>query len=273
MSNESKFVQPTVSTFSVTKGGRVAETYACLSQWDLSQSLDENLRRFREENPIFASTEAWLKEMRRILRARFGDIERHRTLICLAKGGVPQAVWAPILLWHLCLRELLLSDFLETWLYPRKRDGLLRLRSADVRVYIEGLEARGFVDRQWTPNTISRMASGIPTYASDFGLLRGKAVKEVAPYHLPDEALLYILHWLAEESASAERILGDVRWQRFLMSRQDVEQELLRLHQLRRLRFDVMGSVIALEFPFRSVSSYVEHLVGYRVERASKGAA
>lgn len=273
MTKEGTFAHPTISTFSVTKGGRIAETYACFSQWDLSQTLDENLKRFREENPIFAGTEAWLKEMRRILRVRFGDIERHRTLICLAQGELPQAVWAPILLWHLCLRELLLSDFLDTWLYPRKREGLLRVRSEDVRDYIEGLEVRGLVDRVWTPNTISRMASGIPAYASDFGLIRGKTVKEIVPYHLPDEALLYVLHWLAAESASPERMLSDARWRRFLMSRQDVEQELLRLHQLRRLRFDVMGSVLALELPFRSVSSYVEHLVGYRMERASKGAA
>lgn len=273
MTNKSPSIQPTISTFSVTKGGRVAETYACLSQWDLSKSLDENLQRFRDENLISASTEAWLKEMRRILRVRFGDIERHRTLICLAKGGMPQAVWAPILLWHLCLRELLLADFLESWLYPRKKEGLLRVRSDDMHAYLEGLKARGLLDRQWTQSTMSRMASGIPAYAGDFGLLRGKSVKEIVPYHLPDEALLYVLHWLAEGAASAEKILNDIRWRRFLMSRQDVEQELLRLHQLRRLRFDVLGSVVALELPFQSVSSYVEHLVGYGVERASKGAA
>ena len=273
MTRKRTLPQPTVSTFSVTKGGRVAETYACFSQWDFSQTLDSNLRKFREENPIFAGTEAWLKEMRRILRVRFGDIGHHHTLISLAKGGLAQTVWAPILLWHLCFRELLLSDFLENWLYPRKRDGFLRVHSEELRHYIGGLESRGLVDRQWTPNTVSRMASGIPAYAGDFGLLRGRVVREIAPYHLPDEALLYVLQWLAEESASAERTLSDSRWRRLLMSRQDVEQELLRLHQLRRLRFDAMGSVIALELPFRSVTSYVEHLVGYRVERASEGAA
>lgn len=273
MIREHRSVHPTVSTFSVTKGGRVAETYACFSRWDLSRTLDENLERLREENPIHAGTEAWLKEMRRILRVRFGDIESHCPLICLAKGGLPQDVWTPILLWHLCLRELLLSDFLETWLYPRKVEGLLRVRSEDVRDYIEGLRARGLIDREWTPNTISRMASGLPAYASDLGLLRGKTVKEIVPYHLPDEALLYVLHWLAEETASTDKALNDIRWRRFLMARHDVEQELLRLHQLRRLRFDVMGSVTVLELPFRSVRGYVEHLVGYRMETASKGAA
>ena len=256
-------VQPTISTFSVTKGGRVAETYACFSHWDFSLSLDENLERFRRDNPILASTSAWLKEMRRILRVRFGSIERHRPLIQLAKASLPQEKWTPILLWHLCMRELLLSDFLETWLYPRKREGLLRVRADDVRSYLETLRARGLLDADWTANTISRMASGLPAYAADFQLVRGKSVKEIAPYHPPDEALLYVLHYLSEETANAEKIIKDTRWRRFLMSRGELEQELLRLHQLHRLRFEMAGSLVALELPCKTVSDYVEQLVGH----------
>ncbi len=253
---------PTISTFSVTKGGRIAETYALFSRWDLSASLDENLERFRAENPILAPTAAWLKEIRRIFHVRFGDIERHRPLIRLAQGGLAQERWAPILLWHLCLRELLVSDFLETWLYPRKEDGLLRVRAEDVMGYLADLRRRGLIEVDWTPNTIKRMASGLPTYVADFGLLQGRAVKEIAPFHVLEEALLYVLHALAEESASTARLLDDVRWRRLLLSRSELEQELLRLHQLQRLRFETAGSMLALELPYRSVTEYVEHLVG-----------
>ncbi len=252
---------PTISTFSVTKGGRIAETYACFAQWDLSASLDDNLALFRQKNPILAPTDAWLKEMRRIFRVRFGDIERHKPLIQLAQAGIAQEQWAPILLWHLCLRELLLSDFLEAWLHPRKQDGLLRVQGDDVRVYLAELGARGLVDGPWTKNTVSRMASALPSYAADFGLLQGKTVKEIAPYHMPDDALLYVLHSLAAETASAEKVINDARWKRFLMSRRELEQELLRLHQLRRLRFEIAGSLMSLDLPYKSVDEYVEHLV------------
>lgn len=253
---------PTISTFSVTKGGKVSETYACFAGWDLAASLDENLARLREENPILAPTDAWLKEMRRIFHARFSDIERHRPLVRLAQGGLPEEIWASILLWHLCLRELLLSDFLETWLFPRRQDGFLRVRAEDIRAYLAELGPRGLLDKEWTPNTVSRMASGLPAYAADFGLLEGKAVKEIAHFHLPDEALLYVLHDLAAATSSAERILVDNRWRRFLLSRAEVEQELLRLHQQRQLRYDVAGSLITLELPYENASEYVEHLVG-----------
>lgn len=253
---------PTISTFSVTKGGKVAETYACFAAWDLDASLDDNLARMREENPILASTDKWLKEMQRIFHARFSDIERHRPLIRLAQAGLPQETWAPILLWHLCFRELLLSDFLETWLYPRKQEGFLRVRADDVRGYLQGLKPRGLLENEWRASSIDRMASGLPAYAADFGLLQGRAVKEIAPFHLPDEALLYVLNDLAKETTSAEKILDDVRWRRFLLSRAELEHELLRLHQLRRLRYDVAGSLVALDLPNKSVDEYVEELVG-----------
>ena len=255
---------PTISTFSVTKGGRVGETYACFASWDLGASLDDNLARFREENPILAPTDKWLKEMRRIFHVRFGQIERHRPLIRLTQGpkAMAQEAWAPILLWHLCFRELLFSDFLETWLYPRKQEGLLRVRADDVRSYLAELKPRGLLDKDWKPSSVSRMASGLPAYAADFGLLQGKAVKELAPFHLPDEALLYVLHDLAAETASGEKILEDIRWRRFLLSRAELEQELLRLHQHRKLSFEMAGSMVVLELPHKSVDGYVERLVG-----------
>jgi hypothetical protein len=107
------------------------------------------------------------------------------------------------------------------------------------------------------------MASSLPTYAADFGLLSGKAIKEIVPYHLPDDALLYVLQAIAETAGTAKRIIEDVRWRRYLLTVSELERELMRLHQLQRLRYDVAGSLVHLELPFESVDAYVEHLVGH----------
>lgn len=253
--------QPTISTFSVTKGGKVAETYACFAGWDFALSLDENLAQFKQSNPILAKTSRWLEEMRKIFHTRFGDITRHGPLIRLAQAGFPKEKWVSILLWHLCYRELLLSDFLESWLYPRKQEGMLRVRADDVRAYLSGLSNRGLLTRQWSENTINKMASSLPAYAADFGLLRGRATREVVPYHPPEEGLLYVLHDLAQEMANGDLLLSDIRWRRLLLSRTEVEQELLRMHQHRQLRFEVTGSTVALELPYGSVGEYVEYLI------------
>jgi hypothetical protein len=87
-------------------------------------------------------------------------------------------------------------------------------------------------------------------------------VKEIAPYFLPEEALLYILQDMSAEQKVADRLMSDNRWRRFLFSRMDLERELLRLDQLGRVSFNIAGSVVSLELPYRSVGEYVEHLVG-----------
>ena len=254
-------ITPTISTFSVTKGGKVAETYACFKEWDLSLSVDANLGQFKERNTIQASTDAWLREMRKIFHARFGDIERHAPLIRLAHAGFNLDAWAQILIWHLCARELLLSDFLESWLYPRKQEGMLYIRSEDVRRYLADLRVRGLLDQEWTENTVSRMASGLPSYAADLGLLKGKAIKEFSAFHLHDDSLLYVLYAMRDSTRSAEQILSDRRWRWFLLSRAEVEHEFLRLHQLHKLRFETAGSLVSLDLPFASLEAFVDDLV------------
>ena len=67
---------------------------------------------------------------------------------------------------------------------------------------------------------------------------------------------------MAAESASTEKILDDTRWRRFLLSRDELEQEVLRLHQHRKLTFEMAGSMVALELPYNNVDEYVEQLVG-----------
>jgi hypothetical protein len=139
---------------------------------------------------------------------------------------------------------------------------MLRVRGEDVRGYLVELQPRGLLDQPWKESVVSKMASSLPKYAADFGLLQGGSIKEIAPFHLHDEALLYVLHDLASEIPSTERLLDDPRWRRLLLSRSELEQELLRLHQHRRLSFEVAGSMVILELPYRSVDEYVEHLVG-----------
>lgn len=157
--------------------------------------------------------------------------------------------------------RLLLSDFLESWLYDRRQEGMLRVRADDVRAYLASLTDRGLLETEWRQSSVDRMASGLPAYAADLGLLHGKTVKEIRPAHLPDEALLYVLHWMRDQGLGSQRVLDDRRWRWYLVSRPELEAELLRLHQRGSLRFDVAGSAIALDLPYPSLEEYVDALV------------
>ncbi len=97
--------------------------------------------------------------------------------------------------------------------------------------------------------------------AVDFGLLRGGAVKEFASYHLPERSFLYLLYALREETRSPRKVIESEDWRMFLMLPSDVERELLRLHQYRKVDYQIAGSIVQLTLPCANACEYVERMV------------
>ena len=250
------------SSFTVIKGSLIPETYAAFQTWDLSSTQSENLNRLRADNRIGARSANWLRDVAWVLSRRFDTDGPDRPLVRLARAGCALEVWRPILLWHMTRDELLVRDFVSNWLYGRYVEGHYLIRVSDVVPYVASLPSRGATSKEgWTDATISRVASGLLRLATDFGLMRGAQAKEFASYHLPDESLLYILYALAEHEANATQIVNGSDWRLYLMGPDDVERELLRLHQFRRLHYAVAGSLAQLSLPCGSLAEYVEGMV------------
>ncbi len=96
--------------------------------------------------------------------------------------------------------------------------------------------------------------------AVDFGLMTGSVVREFASFHLTDDAFLYVLQAMAAEEANAQRLMASPDWHLFQMDSEDVEREILRLHQFRRLDYQVAGSLTQLSLPYPSLTAFVEGL-------------
>ena len=105
------------------------------------------------------------------------------------------------------------------------------------------------------------MAAGLLKMAVDFGLLRGSVAKEFVSYHLPERSFLYLLHAMRDEKLSPSKVVASPDWRLFLMRPADVEHELLRLHQFRKLEYQVAGSLVQLSLPCTSACEYAERMV------------
>ena len=180
----------------------------------------------------------------------------------LAKAGVEREIWRPLLLWHMTRDEFLLRDFLINWLFGEYEGGVYRVRVDDVLAYLEDIERRGLTSggSGWSDPTRKRVAAGLVGIAADFGLLRGSATKEFAGLHLRDESLLYLLHAVRDQEGSSAGMLAIPDWRMFLVTASDLERELLRLHQFKRLEFHRAGSLVDLALPFDSLLAYAESL-------------
>ena len=249
----------TASSFTIIKGALIEESYAILAAWDFARSKRENLAHLVEQNYIGAGSSTWLRDVAKVVNRRFEPNGRDRPLVILAKYGCPLDEWTPILLWHITRDEFLLRDFLETWLFPAYEAGAFRVHPEDVIVYLRGIGRRGAkVEHAWTDATQQRVAVGLLKLAVDFGFLRGGAGKEFTSYHLPDRSFLYLLHAMYDQLQSASKVFESPDWRMFLMRPADVENEVLRLHQFRKLEYQVAGSLMQLELPCAGPLEYAE---------------
>ena len=249
------------SSFTVIKGALIDETYAVFAAWNFMHSKRANLDRLRDENFIGASSTAWLREVARVLNRRFDPEGRDRALVVLAKSGCDIDEWKPIMLWHMTRDEFLVRDFLQNWLFPAFEAGASRVRPEELYSYLRSIRGRGAkTEHVWTDQTTNRVAAGLLKIAADFGLLRGSVVKEFASYHLPEHSFLYLLHAMREAKESPAKVIAAPDWRMFLMRPADVERELLRLHQFRKLDYQVAGSLVQLSLPCTTSVEYAERI-------------
>lgn len=251
-----------VSSFTIVKGSLIDETYAVFQDWDFGVSKRENLLRAREENAMGATSANWGLNVAKVLNRRFDPAGRDRTLVELAKSGCDPEVWKPLLLYHMTRDEFLVRDFLISWLYPQFTAGAYRLRAEDVFPYLQSLTKKKGIQwsGHWSESTLNRVACGLLRTAVDFGLLKGIQAREFASYHLPEQSFLYLLHAMMDREANARRVIDAEDWRMYLMDAADVEREVLRLHQFRKLHYEVAGSLAQLKLPARSAAEYVEEL-------------
>lgn len=254
--------QYVASSFTIIKGSMIEETYAVFAAWDFARSKRHNLDRLRSENFIGAGSATWLRDVAKVLNRRFEPDGRDRPLVVLAKHGLSIGEWKPLLLWHMTRDEFLLRDFVETWLFGAYETGTFRMRSEDLETYLRDIGKRGATTKHaWSDETTKRVAAGLLKIAADFGLLRGSTAKEFASYHLPERSFLYLLHAMRDEKLSPSKVVTSPDWRLFLMRPGDVEHELLRLHQFRKLEYHVAGSLVQLSLPCTSSREYAERMV------------
>lgn len=249
-----------VSSFTIIKGSMIEETYAVFRDWDYGLTREQNLAAMKETNSIGAKSVNWLRDVAFVLNRRYQPNARDRALVELAKKGVSYEVFKPVLLWHMTRDEFLVRDFLTTWLFPQFQEGALRVRVEELFPYLKELHTKGLTEAPWKETTLKRVASGLLRMTVDFGLMTGTMVREFASYHLPEEAFVYLLHEMLEVQPNAHAVVHSPDWRMFLMDAADVERELFRLHQYRRLHYEVAGSLAQLTLPSASAMAFVEEM-------------
>ena len=250
-----------LSTRFTRKGALIEETYAAFQHWDLSIPFKKNIEKTQEGNPIGARNEKWLHEILTTLSNRFGNNEVIAPLVLMAQRNLTLYKWKPCFLWHMGNIDALYYRFACEWLFPRFQEGAYMIRTEDalpfVRKITDGQIASG---GKLSEYGALRAARDLLKMAGDFDLLEGKVKKKFASYHVPQEAFVYVLRGLLDMGYATSQALASTDWRLFLMDADDVERELLRLHQYKVLEYDVAGSMAQLTLSSPSLEAYAKEI-------------
>ena len=250
-----------VSQRLLRKGSLLDETYSLFRGWRDYESFDENFSR------VFVGhfqTESWDREVKTTLRRRFRALSYPSALITLARAGIPVSDWRYVLLLWIATHEPLYKEFAEGWLYTEYESGRYHIRTKDILDYVRQIWLELNKDGvTLTDYGLTRTARDLLRMARDLGVLAGDGpTKSYSTMHFSDDLKIYFCHAIAEQEGSTSRVPTSRLWRVLLQSPANVHEELLRLHQFRKLEYQVAGSLVELTLPCTSAQEYAERMAG-----------
>ncbi|MDZ4852641.1 MAG: BrxA family protein [Pirellulaceae bacterium] len=247
-----------ISSFLAIKGPFIEATYRAMNAWDATKSPSENYANIERQNSIGAPSSGWLTQFLKATKRRYDFSGSDRPLVELVRQGWNLDEWRPVLLWHISQTEALLRSFIAEWLYSQKQSGVVLITAESVEPFIRSeIEKHLGSSAKWSTETVKRVASGLLKTAVEFHLMRGRASKEFESYRLSEKTLVYLLHVFLERDQSTKQVVEAIDWRIFHMTSTSVEEELLRLHQYGKLRFERAGSFLELTLPHPTMADYM----------------
>lgn len=245
----------------IKAGALLAETKTLLHEWDERRSVAENLARFRRENVFGKTSRARVETILAILRQRYlADPALRAALSTLAHSAMPTQGLDRICYLLALRNDLLLHDAMTDLLLPQYERGQHDITAADMTRWVRQQIAQGLTEHRWSEATISRVVRNTLATLRDFGVLHGKAHKQLAAPFLPLEAFCFIALWRSRELQSGERLLHDATWRLFFLAPLAVERLFIAAHQEHLLTYYAAGRVIRIEFPTASLEEYARAL-------------
>lgn len=254
--------EPMYTSRIIKASALIADTRLLLSEWDLSQPVDANLARMRQQNIFGKASRRRVEDKLRIFRQRyFDDPDIGEALVYLAQNQAPAQWLDPLLYFFSAQNDRTLRDIVIETVSPRQLSGYNDLTVDQVIRVLRTWVSEGKTTAVWNEKTTLRVAQNLMAALRDFGVLQGKVNKSIAPMFLPLPSFALIAHCLQEQLHSGNLVLHSADWQLFFLSVENVERFFIEAHQEHLLSYFAAGSVVRIEFPEESLPDYARFLL------------
>lgn len=214
-------------------------------------------------NLLGKASRMWVRELitgvfyPRFVNGQVPNVVHH--LKILENRNVNVDIIRSIMYFHTALNDVFLYDFVTLRLFEKYYSGQVSVSARDVYQFILETPPEKF-NNPWSDYIKHRLSRGVMATLRDFGILEGKARKQIANYHLPLETFVYVAFILNEKIASGEKLLGHPHWKLFLLTPHIVERMFLNAHRENYLSYQAAGGVIRIEFNFSNLEEFLRGL-------------
>lgn len=253
-------------TSRIIKAGAVLDdTRVLLGDWDEGRSADENLRLALSANVFGRASRSRVEDLLPVLRSRYcrdGDVAcaLHR----IVREKLSPHIVDRVLYYHTALSDPLIHAFVVDVLCLRQRRGDVAVAVDDAREFIRHAIRHRRVTAPWSEATQRRVAQGLLATLRDFRVLEGAVRKRIAPAHLPLPAFVWVAYHLRQRVAAGHRLVEHEDWRLFFLDSGDVERLFQEAHQHGCVRYEALGAVVRIEFPYASMREVADDLVSRR---------
>ncbi len=236
----------------------IEETFELFLGWSFQATVEQNLEAGLASR---YGNVGRTKDVTTTLSRRLRDFDTVRPLIVMAKGGQRFADWRDCCRLWIGATEEPFRLFALNWLYCEREGGRYLVRSDDVRPFVIEIWKSRRAGRTLNEYGIIRTARDLIRTATSLGMLEGAGVaRTFSNVAMSDDTLLYYAQLIAEVEGTPIRIVDSSLWRLAYLTPADVHAALLRLHQFKRLDYQVAGSLVQISLPYRSTLEFAERL-------------
>lgn len=245
----------------IKAGALIGDTKTLLSHWDVSATVDENIKRVHRENIFGKSSRSRVEDILAIFRNRYlTEKSVTKALVTLVRRKFSPAALDRLLYFHSARADRLLYDSATEVLFSMREKGLIHVGVQDFQKPLTRWAQEGKTMGDWSEYTVIRIARGLLSALRDFGVLQGEANKKIVTPFIPVESFAYIAFYLKQHQPSGTKLIELPDWKLFFLQRDTVERYLFEAHQHNLLEYHVAGSVTRLTFPAETLEEYVNVL-------------
>ena len=136
-------------------------------------------------------------------------------LATFAQAPTPTALRATLLL-HVCRQDTLLYRIVQEVIAPSWYGGQRTIHSADIQRFLDAAAPRHPEIDTWSRQTRERLSSTTLSIFRDYGLLQGKARKQIVEPAIPDAAACHLLKLLRAEGSAEDALPTHPDWRLWL---------------------------------------------------------